>query len=144
MDNSVFHGFVADPDDLDEQVQANSLTVETVEGNDAAGAVVALVKVDTNYKPDRTGAHPVRLTLSDALMAATGLINAVGNGVAYTLPDPVTAEQAVAWLSDLQTLGASVNELREQLLSDLGFQVSRGALPDPAAELPAADDPAGN
>lgn len=125
---AVFTGYTSNPDSLDEW--ANSLSIETGEGSDPNDqyATVALVLVDTNYKPSRTGQHPVWLTRVDAIRAAAALLGTVLEG--YD-DQAVTPDAAAELLRTLQEVDSTVYDLREQLLIDL----------TPDEEEQAADEP---
>jgi hypothetical protein len=91
----------------------NVLSIEAdsaFEGDTETG----LVRVDTNYKPDRTGHHPVDLSLVDALKAAAALVRAVMNG--YHMSDDVDAAEL---LRASQDVDGDLHDLRTVLLREV-------------------------
>lgn len=132
-------GYTANPDSPDEW--ANCVTVEAVEGENAAGELVPLVKVETNYKPHgRLGnEYPVDLTLSDAVKAAVALLVAVNDSLAHTLDEPLGGRECVALLADLHEIDDELISVRAQLTADLqvalGIRVLDDATP-PSTTVP--------
>lgn len=77
---------------------------------------VGLVLIDTNYKPTRTGEHPVRLTRTDAAQAAAALIE----NIQHTIRGgKLRASETVELLTALQSVDSAVFDLRDQLIYDM-------------------------
>lgn len=138
-----FEGWTPDPDDL--TLWPNTVTVETVEdcattvtGTLAAGEDVYadrgncrhLVEVDTNYKPGRTGQHPVRLTRVDALQFAEAVLNAVTDTFNAHRAGTLRPAEARGLLPFVREVAAALERLREQATADLGTD----PLTDPISE----------
>lgn len=113
---AVFYGHTRGTGTLEDW--PNSLTIEAAEGATAGDQpqAVALVLVDTNYKPDRPGQHPVMLTITDAVKAAGQLVATA----AYQLEsEQIDRAFVVALMREAQTVAAAVNDLQGQLLWEL-------------------------
>lgn len=134
---NVFTGHTPNPDSPDEW--ANCLTLQATDGENAAGELVALVKVETNYKPHgRLGnEYPVNLTLSDAVKAAAALLAAVTASLTDTHDKALDGRQALSLLNDLHRVDDELFGLRTQLVSDVGISV--GARVPDTATTPSTD-----
>lgn len=125
---TVFTGYTSDPDNIGDD-WPNSLIIETVEGESGDGKLVGLVRVETNYKPHgRTGdTYPVRLTMSDAVKAAAAMLSTVAETLGHTLDDALDVRESVRLLSLLQSVDEGLDDLRTQLVHDIGRSLDQPA-----------------
>lgn len=124
---TTFSGYIADPDDLDERVNANALTIATAEGVAAdQETAVPLVLVEASYKPGGSCEYPVNLTVLDAIKASSSLVTAAHDSLSET---SFATEQAhdnlalLALLKELANLDEAVWELRSWLHAELEEQL---------------------
>jgi hypothetical protein len=122
----------------------NTVTVSTVTGYDAQetdptaaeqvdGEPYAdtagnreLVQIDTNYKPTRTGQHPVRLTRVDAIQLATHILAATEDTSHYARCGQLRATEAAEVLRALEELDFALTDLRTHALGDLLHETAVG------------------
>jgi hypothetical protein len=95
------------PDDGDDDYYADSMGARE------------LVEVDTNYKPDRTGEHPVRLTRVDAVRLAVHLLAATEDTFHYSRRGPLRAREAAQLLRALEEVDVALADVRSHALTDL-------------------------
>lgn len=127
-----FEGYTADPNDLEQW--PNSVSVEAVEGTgptldvdvsdkdvDYADRVDVrqLVEIDTNYKPTRSGPHPVRLTRADAVKLAAAVLEATEDTFHYSRCGRLRPAEAKELLYALSAVEYQLTEIREHALGDL-------------------------
>ncbi|MEV6604737.1 hypothetical protein [Kutzneria sp. NPDC051319] len=138
-----------DVEDWPNTVSVAVITVETadpvsdgedIDYADSTGAR-ELVEVDTNYKPDRTGQHPVRLTRTDAVQLAVHLLTATEDTFHYSRRGTLRGRQAAELLRALEEVDFALNELRSHAVSDLLRDTAtdpddRGGDAGPAAASP--------
>jgi hypothetical protein len=126
---TVFTGHTRNPDHPGDD-GPNSLSIETVEGEDSDGGLVGLVRVETNYKPHgRTGdTYPVNLTMPDAVKAAAALLSTVTETLAHTLDGALDVRESVRLLSLLRSVDDALDDLRTQLVHDVGLTVDQPAV----------------
>jgi hypothetical protein len=113
--------------DLPNTVSVSVITVETDDEPDAGERIDyadsmgarELVEVDTNYKPERTGQHPVRLTRADAVQLAVHLLQATEDTFHYSRRGPLRGREAAQLLRALEEVDFALNDLRSHALSDL-------------------------
>lgn len=146
---TVIHGYSHAPDDLD--FWPNTLLIENGEGvmpDKSTGMPV--VRVDTNYKPDRTGTHPVDLTIVDALRAAKTLIAHAQNSMeSFSADDQLAAshgdDKLFAMLVELADVDSAIWELRTWLHTEIEdqreYRQEQVAARNKAAEQPVDDTP---
>lgn len=122
---TTFEGYVSNPDDLAERVEANALTFDVTEGVDADQETpVALVRVEASYKPGGSCEHPVNLTILDAIKAAA-LVTLAHDSLSETACGMLAAEETrdtaelLAQLRELINVDGSVWELRTWLHSEI-------------------------
>jgi hypothetical protein len=119
---TVFRGYTHDENDL--EFWANTLLIENAEDvkpDKATG--IPVVRVDTNYKPDRTGTHPVNLTLVDAIKAAVGLVshtqNSLENFDVSGFTEVIDDDQLHDMLVELTNVDGVVYELRTYVQDEM-------------------------
>jgi hypothetical protein len=133
----VFRGYSHDPDNLD--YWANALTIETAEDvlpDKITGLPV--VRVDTNYKPDRTGKHPLNLTIADAIKAAAYLVTHAQNSMEAFADEALDQLFDDAALLGLQKQLTDVDSATWELRTWLLNQAESRPKADGGTELPAA------
>ncbi|PWK81696.1 hypothetical protein C8D88_116107 [Lentzea atacamensis] len=91
----------------------NVLSIDVV-SNFTDAMETGLVRVDTNYKPTRPGKHPVDLSMTDAVGAASTLVQAALS--AYHQTDEVDALTVMRALTELD---GEIHLLRSVLLRDM-------------------------
>jgi hypothetical protein len=128
-------GWSSNPEAADEADWPNTVTVSVVtrstghepaeaDGDDSdvyADRVDSreLVEVDTNYKPGRSGEHPVRLTRADAIALAVHVLSAVDDTFHYTRCGRLRGREAAEVLQALESVQYALSDLREHALQDL-------------------------
>ncbi|MFJ8912329.1 hypothetical protein [Amycolatopsis sp. NPDC102389] len=148
-----FEGWSADPDDP--CLWPNTVTVEAFETwastttgyLDAAediypdrgnthylyadrGNTRHLVEIDTNYKPDRTSAYPVRLTRVDALRFADAVLAAVDDTFNVARVGGLRPAEARELLPFVDKVAERLAKLREHAVADGGTD----PMTDPTSE----------
>lgn len=123
-----FQGYTSKPDSFDEW--PNTLSIETSEGV-AAGQVnpVPLVLVDTNYKPGRTGEHPVNLTVEDVLRATATLLGTAHDSLTENSYAEQPAHDVLALVGLLKRL-TEVDEAAWELRTWLHTEIEHRLTPD--------------
>lgn len=136
-----FQGHTNTPDSFDDW--ANSVSMEITEGTVPDETYpVPLVLVDTNYKPSRTGAHPVRLTVLDALKASAALISLSQNSIENcweSFDESHSDDDVLGMLEQLAEVDSVVWDLRTFLHRELRDRREQ-AKDQPADEQPAAGE----
>ncbi|MFD5090412.1 hypothetical protein ACFWMR_07415 [Amycolatopsis thailandensis] len=142
--SACFEGWTPNPEDLEQW--PNSVRVEVVEGYDPTftgeltdedleyadyGEERHLVEIDTNYKPTRDSAYPVRLTRSDAVKLAAALLEAVEDTFHYSRCGRLRPAEAKDLLDAIRDTEHQLTELRDHALNDL--LAGTGLTEDPLA-----------
>lgn len=108
---------------------SNALSLEATYDEISAGAtpdddavVMPLVRVDTNYKAGRPGKNPVKLTVLDALKAATALISLTEASVdrcVHVLDRTHDDDALLALLEQLAQCDGAIWELRNYVHNEI-------------------------
>jgi hypothetical protein len=84
-----------------------------------------LVRVDTNYKSTRPGAHPVDLSRPDAVRYAAAVLEAIEDTFHNARVGELRAAEAAELLTVLADVDAALSNLREHALFDLRKRIEK-------------------